>query len=89
MGQQRRFQKPNFKCMGSKDHKITSLCVGNKIKKNLRIKLKTWARENEIQNKNRKIELQIKMDSMQEEKENKEEDKQEYLKEKEFFSGNL
>lgn len=35
--------------------------------------------------KNRKIELQMKMDSMQEEKENKEEDKQDYLKEKELF----
>ena len=52
---------------------------------NLRIEVKTWARENEIQNKKRKAELNKKMDSMQEAKENKEEDKQYYLKEKELF----
>lgn len=70
--------------MGTKGHKFASLFVGNQIK-NLRIEVKTWARENEKQNKKRKSESIKKMDSMQEAKENKEEDKQVYLQEKELF----
>jgi len=41
--------------------------------------LKTWAIENDIRDKARKIELQQKMDSIHKEKENKEESQKDYL----------
>lgn len=53
--------------------------------KNMRARLKEWARANEIRREKRKTELQNEMESMQTEKENKEEDKQDYLREKEIF----
>jgi len=51
----------------------------------LRKEVKTWARENEKQNKKRRVELIKKMDNLQEAKENKYEDKQDYLQEMNFF----
>ena len=83
MQQQRRIQNQITKAWAQRITGSTHYVWETKLKK-LRIKLKTWARENETQKK-RKKELQTKMDSMQKEKKNKEEEKQDYLKEKDIF----
>ena len=53
--------------------------------KNLRMHLKNWARENYLQDKARKVELQKKMDNLCKEKENKEESKKDQIQEKEIY----
>ena len=73
----------NFRSMVS-DTRLPYFVWETKLKI-LRKEVKIWARENEKQNKKRMAKLIKKMENLQGANENKEEDKEDHLQEKELF----